>query len=125
MDKDVTLFASAAQTATVNSVDVTKPIGAAGLLLILNISAVSGSTPTLNVKLQSKDPISGNYVDVPGAAFAQQNSTGTLQLVVHPAVAAVANVAIAQGVGHTFRAVATIAGGTPSFTFSLSGHYLN
>lgn len=114
-----TVFASAARTATANSNNMSLP-DAVGAEFMLDISAVSGTTPTCVVKVQARDPISGNYVDVPGAAFASQNATGTTRLVVHPAITASANVAVAQTLPERFRAVATIGGTTPSFTFSLS-----
>lgn len=116
-----TVFASAARTVTANSTDFEiDPTRFTGLMLFLDISAASGTTPTLDVKLQRKDPISTNYDDVPGGAFAQKTTTGTDTLVVYPGVAETANETVSDLANGTLRAVATIGGTTPSFTFSLA-----
>jgi hypothetical protein len=71
----------------------------------LNITAASGTTPTLDVKFQ--DSYDGtNYVDVASGAFAQKTTTNSSSLVL-------------SNVGPYLRAVQTVAGTTPSFTFDL------
>ena len=119
-NKELILFASAALT------DTGSPHSSAdfdndawpGVLLSLDITAASG-TPTLDIKLQSKDPASGKYNDIPGAAFAQKTTTGQDTLVLYPGVAETANASVSDVLSPVFKAVATIAGTTPSFTFSL------
>lgn len=72
----------------------------------LNITAVSGTSPTLVVKFQeSADGI--NFVDVPSGAFSSQNATGVNELLL-------------SNVGPYLRAVQTVGGTTPSFTYDLS-----
>lgn len=117
VNQDKTVFASAAQTATVNSVDIAN-INARGARLHLDITAVSGTAPTLDVKLQAK--VGGVYIDIAGAAFAQKTGTGTDELVVYPGVAETANESVSDVLPRIFRAVATIGGATPSFTFALT-----
>lgn len=102
---DTTSVPSQTQTATGNSADIDLSLIKLASL-ILNISAVSGTAPTLVVSIQAKDPISGNYVQI--SAFASQSATGTLRL---------ANL---SAVGSLVRIVWTIGGTTPSFTFSVS-----
>lgn len=119
----VTIFPSAARTATANSPDQSWP-GFKAAVFVLDISAVSGVTPTLDVKIQYQDHISGNYVDIPGAAFAQKSATGTDSLLLFPGVAETANREVSVSQGEVWRAVATIGGGTPSFTFSLSAQLI-
>lgn len=114
-----TMFSSGARTATANSARFRRNANTVGLAFHLDISAASGTSPTLDVKIQAYDAVSGTYVDVTGAAFAQKTGTGTSRLVVHPALTASANVAVSQLAPEMFRAVATIGGTTPSFTFSL------
>lgn len=117
------IFNSAARTATTNS-DPIEGAGGKGAWLVLDVTAASGTTPTLDVKLQRYDSVSSSWVDVPGAAFAQQTTTGTNELTVYPGVGETANVAVSDHLGSYYRAVATIGGTTPSFTFSLAGQVL-
>lgn len=105
-------------TASANSADFKSSAG--GGRFFLNLSNVSGTSPTITVKIQVKDPLSGNYVDLLNGAFAQQTGNGQWELTVYPGVAAVANQAVSYVLSGTFRAVATIGGTTPSFTLSLS-----
>ena len=96
--------------------------GHRGIELYLDITAASGSSPTLDIKLQAKDPTSSKYFDVPGAAFAQQVTTGQAALTVYPGIAETADVSVSDILPGVFRFVATITGTTPSFTFSLGAN---
>lgn len=103
------LFSALARTASANGsgidLNADQPFGP--VTLLLSIGAASGTTPTLDVKLQ--DSADGaSWADISGAAFAQKTAAGfgTLQ--------------ISTWRRH-IRAVATIAGTTPSFTFSVVG----
>lgn len=117
----VTWFPSLARgTGTFNSEDFTGN-EALGLHAVLDITAASGTTPTLDVKLQRKDRASGKYVDLPGASFAQKTTTGTDDLTVYPGIAETANRSVSDVLAETYRWVAVIAGTTPSFTFTLAG----
>lgn len=122
----VTVFASAARTATTtNSSDIDNDPQEKGVKLFLDITAVSGTNPTLDIKLQSKDPVSAKYEDMAGAAFAEKTATGQGILTIYPGVAETANVSVSDILGSTWRIVATIGGtDTPTFTYSLSGDYI-
>ena len=109
LNKSVSVFASSARTATENSSDQTND-NARGVRLFLDITAASGSSPTLDVKVQTKDPVSDSYVDLTGAAFAQQNSTATLDLVVYPGIGETANRAVSDVLSSVWRVVATYGG---------------
>lgn len=117
------VFASAARTSTANSSDFENRTSR-GVRLFLDITAASGTTPTLDVKVQSKDTETGKYVDLPGGAFAQKTTTGTDDLVIYPGVAETANRSVSDVLSRDWRVVATIAGTTPSFTFSIGACYL-
>lgn len=117
---DRTVFASSARTTTAQSSPQDAPEGVVGATFFLNISAVSGTAPTLDVKIQGQDSASGTWVDIPSANFAQKTAAGSDTLVVYPGVAETANRSVSDILPNTWRAVATIAGTTPSFTFSLS-----
>lgn len=108
-----------AQTVTFNSADFSDPSNCSGMFF-LNITAASGTTPTLDIKIQNKSDLTGGYVDIPNAAFTQKVGVTTDFIVIAPTIAAVANKTISQFLAKTFRAVVTIGGTTPSFTFSLT-----
>lgn len=120
-NSQVQVFASAARTTTTNSSTIQNP-SARGAWLFLNITAASGTVPTLDIKLQRL--AGGTWVDITGAAFAQKSGTGTDDLIVYPGKDEVANRAVNDVPGYEWRAVATIGGASPSFTFSLTGHHL-
>lgn len=106
----VNLFATAARTSTTNGtgVDVS---GLEGLVeVVLDSAAGSGTTPTMDVKLQSSADNSTGWTDVGGAVFTQVAGTASQQKI---------QVNISKAKKYV-RAVATIAGTTPSFTASVN-----
>lgn len=102
------LFASAARTSTANgnAFDIDDAYNCA---FYLSVTAASGTTPTLDVKIQAYDPSSDSWYDT-GVAFAQATGTTTERI----------TGALAED---KLRAVATIGGTTPSFTFSVRAFY--
>lgn len=98
-----TVLTSAARTASGDaSFDV--PDGAIALLAQLDVTAVSGTAPTLDVVIE--DSLDGvNYDEV--QAFTQRTAAGRQR------------VAITTPISQRARVRWTIAGTTPSFTFSL------
>lgn len=120
INQGVEVLASAARTdSTVTSVDQTNERWR-GVRLILDITAKSGTNPTLDVKVQGKDPVSGNYYDIPGAAFAEQSTVTTVELVIYPGVAETANVSVSDVLPEVWRVHATTGGtDTPTFTYSV------
>ncbi len=100
----IEVLASAARTTSGNSNSVETQFFR-NLLGILNVTAVSGTSPTLDVKFQ--ESMDGtNWIDIPSAAFAQATATGLKRLEF-------------STLAPYIRAVYTIAGTTPSFTFDL------
>lgn len=104
-----TILSSAARTASGNSEDI-KLEGGSKLAVFLDVTAASGTSPTLDVVVKAKDPASGKYFTI--GTFAQKT--------------AVANEAIFIGGGSdsifatkTFRVEYTLGGTTPNFTFSV------
>lgn len=110
-------------TGATNSATQTAPASAKGVLLTMNITAVGG-TPTLDVKLQTLDPLTSTFVDAPGAAFAQKTTTGVDSLTIYPGAIAVANRVVGFPLSNQWRVVSTVAGTTPTFTFTLTAEYL-
>jgi hypothetical protein len=121
----VTVFGSAARTTTTNSdPQLVQKRNWRGVLLTLNITASSGTTPTLDCKVQIRDPISqATYIDIVGAAFAQKTGTGTDYLLIYPGTVESANKRVSFAIPGEYRVVCTIAGTTPSFTYSMAASY--
>jgi len=90
-----------------------------GVRLFLNITSVSGALPVMDIKVQFRDPATGLYADLPGTTFAQHIATGQDELSIYPGNTAMANRAVSGPLPYSWRVVATITGGT--FTFSLGG----
>ncbi len=90
----------------------------AGVRLIGNISNNSGNTGTVTATLGEIDPLTGTFVAIPGAATTALAVTGEFMLTVHPAITAVANLAVSQGVGRNIAVQITIAGANCTLTLS-------
>lgn len=123
-NQEVTVFASAERTATANSGVMANQDRHRGVHLVLDITAAGGTSPTLDVKVQRFDALSGKWVDLTSAAFAQKTAAGTSDLTIYPGIAETANLSVSDVLGATWRAVATIGGTTPTFTFSLGACYI-
>lgn len=107
----LSLFDPADRSATANgsAVDILNYEGQAAA--ILQSAAGTGTTPTLDVKLQDSADGSTGWADVTGAAFTQvTNATASAQVLKFNASA----------VRRYIRAVATIGGTTPSFACAVS-----
>ena len=117
----VPVFASAARTASVNSRDFPNHL-ACGVHLVIDVTAVSGTAPTLTVTLRGKDPTSGKYYTL--LASAVINAAGTTVLKVYPGITAAANLAVNDVLPLDWRVEAVIGGTTPSFTFSIGAHLI-
>jgi hypothetical protein len=76
------------------------------LIALLNITAVSGTSPTLDIKAQASDDGSDWYDFNPASAFTQKTATGKDMLKL-------------TNFGRFIRFIHTIAGTSPSFTFEL------
>ena len=120
-DLEVTVLASAARTASVNSDDQTN-YGARGVRLTLDVTARQ-LPATITVKVQAKDSVSGQYLDMTDCAFATANSISTDELIIYPGLTAAANVVVSDVLPRTWRAVATY-GGSNAITFSLAAAYI-
>lgn len=101
-----TLLASAARTTSGSSAELDTS-DFREVVVYLNVTAASGTTPTLDLKAQSLDPVSGVWMDVPSGGLTQKTAAGTELKVV------------SSGLGARLRISYTIAGTTPSFTFSI------
>lgn len=101
----LTFFASGARGATVNGDPIDTPAGT--LRVFLDVTAASGTTPTLDVKFQTRKDAADAWRDIePTQALTQKTAVGTQRKVI-------------SGCDRQTRCVATIGGTTPSFTFSV------
>lgn len=104
-----TILASAARTASVNSADIINQSGSK-LAVYLDVTAASGTTPTLDIAVKAKDPASGKYFLI--GTFTQK--TGIISDAIF--IGSGADVEFAT---KTYRVECVIGGTTPSFTFSV------
>jgi hypothetical protein len=120
----VTVVASRTEVATGNSGEIDTR-GFRSAAFYLEVTAQGGTTPTLDVTVEVKDPTSGAWHAIPGAAFAQVlGALSSQRLVICPDVTPVANLAVDQMLGRTIRFVWTIGGGPgQTYTFSIGADY--
>lgn len=125
-----TLLASAARTASTNTSDLTAT--GRGVMLVLNVTAEAASE-TLALKIQGKDPVSGNWFDITnfGTMYTSTGEapTRTKAAVLYPGILAADHVGVAAGTDGTiaksgvlpatWRAVVTHSS-TGSWTYSLA-----
>lgn len=99
---------TATSTQTGTGVDT---MGYNSAAVTLEVGAVSGTTPTLDVKLQECATSGGTYTDISGATFTQVTAANNSQVM------------RVEGLGTNrkryIKAVATIAGTTPSFALKV------
>lgn len=104
--------------ATYNA-DFSIPDGTKAANLLLDILEKTG-TLTFDCKIQSRDPVTGTCVDIPGGSFAQKSAAFTGVLSIYPGLTASANVAVTQVLPKDLRVVVVVGGSsTPTATFSL------
>jgi len=120
------IFPSLSRTnATYNS-DELQNAGCKGVRLYIDITNVGGAG-TLVVKIQTKDPLTKNWVDVTAATSVSFTATGTRTLTVYPGITAAAGGAngsteVSNFISEAWRIVATV--GTNAVVFSVGADYL-
>ena len=108
---------SAARTASGNSADFTNP-NARGGVFVMDMTAFSGTTPTVQMIVDGKDPASGGYYPILTSAVIAGAVAKTI-FRVYPLLVAVANLTVQDLLPRTWRLRWVIAGTTPSLTFSV------
>jgi hypothetical protein len=89
-----------------------------GCLIFINVTAISGTSPTLTVTLKGVDSVSGaSYTILASAAI---NATGMTVLRVYPGLTAAANSVANDVTPIQARIDTTIGGTTPSVTATIS-----
>lgn len=118
-----TILTSAARTASGASSAQLNTGGHRGVLIVVDVTAVSGTTPTLTPAVQGLDPVSGKWVDLHSDAAAI-STTGTYTYVLYPGVSETVGTGgltkASSGVlPRQWRFQYAIGGTSPSFTFSV------
>ena len=109
-----TALASAARTATVSSLDILNDL-AGGVHVVLDVTAVV-DTPSVVLKIEAKDPASGEYYTLLAGAAVTTVSTNIYK--VYPGLTASVNAIVSDVVPKTFRVTLTHAD-TDSITYSV------
>lgn len=115
----LTLFPSAARTATANTDDVIND-GARGVHLVINVTAAA-ATPSVVFTIQGKDELSDAYYTILESAAI--TGTGTTVLKVFPGATAAANTVANDCLPRVWRLLATAAD-ADSLTYSVGGSTL-
>lgn len=111
-----------AQGTAVNSADQ-KNYGCRGVQVIVDITALAGTTPTLTVTLKGKDRVSGKYYTL--LASTALNATGTTVLRVFPGATASANLIANDQVPEDWRIETAIGGSAgQAVTATIAASYL-
>lgn len=115
---DTTLHASSTETSSSNSSDYDTE-GIKDAIIFLDITAASGTSPTLDIDIKGKDPVGGDYTTL--CSFAQKSSTGEAIVALGTGASNTGETddAWENPLPKTIRAEWTIGGTNPSFTFSL------
>lgn len=116
----ITLFSSSSRVAATYNSDDQSTSFAKGVIILLSITALTG---TLDLKVQAKDTLTDEYIDLPSAALAQQSGTGVDILTVYPGIAETANVSVSDRMPPNWRVVVVV--GTGPITFSVQAQALD
>lgn len=101
---------------TVSGAGAAKKLRASEGVFYLDVTAASGTTPTLDVDIEEFDPTSGKWFVV--ASFAQANAV-TTERILSPSVAGAGAPDPGGLPGQQYRAAYAIGGTTPSFDFTV------
>jgi hypothetical protein len=95
---------------------------AAGIKVIIDITAITGTSPTLTVTIEGRDPVSGKTYPI--LVSAALNAVATTVLTIFPGIAVTANVSASDHLPLNFDVKAVVAGTGPSVTATISATLL-
>lgn len=93
-----------------------------GVQLLVKITAISGTTPTITFIVEGKDPASGDYYAI--LTSAALNAVASTLLTIYPGATVAANTAVSSPLPKTWRVRYTIAGTTPSVTCTVGANLI-
>lgn len=111
--------ASAARTASGTGATIANNVGR-GIIVYHNVTAVSGTSPSMVLRMQVQDPVSSAWADLPGVTFPARTATGLYISTVYPGLTTTTVDKLDAAVPRAFRFAWTIAGTTPSLTSSIA-----
>ena len=116
-----TLLSSAARTTNTSGIAMTNP-NHRGLILYVNVTAVSGTSPTLQLRLNAIDPITGTAFPLwlPAAVAPPVAATEYVYGLYPSTLAGTFTASVNNILTRTWSVDALITGTTPSVTFSLA-----
>jgi hypothetical protein len=124
MSTALTTGDTGAKTATGNGATITN-VGNKGVQILVNMGAVTGTSPTCVIKVQGSTDAGTTWYDIPSATTASLTATGQYGIMIYPGIATTAGVATtgttataSMVIPRTWRVVWTIGGTTPSFTIT-------
>lgn len=88
-----------------------------GVTVVVDITAITGTSPTLTVIIEGYDSTSGKFYTL--LSSAALSAVGTTALTVYPGIAASANVAASAILPEFWRVRYTIGGTTPAVTATI------
>jgi hypothetical protein len=95
------------------------PAGTVGAQIAINISSITGTSPTLTVAVQGWDPVSQSfYPIIPSAAL---TAAGTTVLRIFAGATPAANLTVSDILPPQIQITATIGGTSPSVTATIGG----
>lgn len=89
-------------------VEFSAPPGAGGVMVTVDVTAISGASASLTAYIDGYDPASGTWHTL--LTSAALTATGTVHLLVSPGAVAVSNLAVALGLYETLRLRLAVAG---------------
>ena len=123
-NRTVTIRSSSALGAT-GATDPVASHGARGIIIYMEVTAVSGSSPTLDCKVQGYDALGDVWHDITGAVFAQKTGAGNDYLTIYPGIGETANEAVSDVIPALIRVHSTLGGSSsPTVTFTLGGVFI-
>jgi hypothetical protein len=117
--QEVTVLASAARTATVNSDDLANA-GYRGVVVVIDVTAIS-LTPSVVFTIKGKSQLGDDYWTI--LASAAVTATGQTVLRVYPGLTAAANLTASDVLPRQWR-VEAVHGDADSITYSVSANYI-
>ncbi len=90
-----------------------------GVLVGVNVTAITGTTPTLTVTVEGVDPVT-NTATFTVLASASITTTGYTTLTVYPGIAVTANETASTVLPYNWKIVTAIGGTTPAVTATVT-----
>lgn len=118
-NREITVLASAARTASVNSADLSNP-SARGAVIVIDATA-SAATPSVVFTVKGKSSLGSDYYTI--LTSVAITGTGTTVLRVYPGLTAAANATVNDVLPLVWR-VEAVAGDADSLTYSVSCNYI-